>query len=670
MGKIKKSTRKFAQRNAKLKTASEHRAKPASGDSRTQRKIHAGMGRAAQKTRRASASAKARAANENVEIDDKEDKDERLAKVPKQNEALTHPFTMAGTEEEMQLDAGVEEKLLKTAKDMSSAAFLKKCVASSVEDIPNVYSYIGKVMAICGMNEPTGDIREILAELKSALLAHLSIPETRLAKRGNCVRNCSKWSHDIEKLICACIIELMKVPEKLEGPIAASFLLSVRDMMHFVGACEDLPKWVLKRALFLVANHGDQLVREAAYLVIRDLALLVPFPFVNLCTRGLYWTYVSTCTRLDKLTVTLDEVSEDKDSKMTTLVQLYETEKRMQMLSQCVIECMAIDPNSAYTCGFVYMRDLAISVSTAMTNIDDHNEWANTSDVIDANDKAKEAKRMALVRVTSWAHLSQLRLWTKALVGASGIIDDEAKIVLAPLAYPLIQVIANSMNVIDNSDSYRTAPFRLHLAELLLTIKESGCVNVGTKSGVHVSIGFALTPLLRYGSDTIVKKSSQNAKNTIHVTVKQAKSSLNALAVIPTSWMNSRDAKTAVVEAAVGLIARYVGIVGKCVSFPEETMVITHVLRQFAGGGGRWGDTNVENGGQMKSNEKNSRVVKLVQSLLSAIEKHTSTVELMRNRLQTGPRNGRLMFPNSAMPNSGVFAITKVCDDIVSKLSS
>ncbi|KNC81773.1 hypothetical protein SARC_05920 [Sphaeroforma arctica JP610] len=555
---------------------------------------------------------------------------------------------MAGTGEEMELEAEVEEHI-------------QSCATSI--PIDDQTSFVAKLASMCRTKHPT-DIESVSAEVKSLWLKELAVGEAKLLKRGNALRNCVKWSHELENTICGVIVSLMKSIEKREGADAVTMLESVRSLVHFIGACTHLPKWVLKKALGLLSSHADVEVREAAYLIIHSLALTVPFPFFTLCMRGLYWTYVSTCSMLDTCSASLDSYTAE-DTEMDTkmkLVKLYDTESRMAMLMKCCTESMAMDPNSAYTCGFVYMRDLAISVSSAMQNIDDHDEWANTADVIAANDRAKEEKRKALARVTSWAHLGQLSLWTHALVGTDNAMTPETRAVLAPLAYPLIQVIVNSMNVIDVADSYRTAPFRLHLTKLLLLIK-------GGSSGVHVSIGFALAPLVSYGSASI-KTMSSREKNSSYVSAKLVKATLGSLAVIPTTWMNSRDCKLAVLEVTLALLTQYVGVVASCVSFPEEALVITHILRQFVNGGGRFsGELNADElESELSQSDKKNRLIKMIRNFLADMEKHMTAVEVIRNRMQTGPRDSNRHIPKASVPSIGAFPIVKVCEEVVKKL--
>jgi nucleolar complex protein 2 len=103
---------------------------------------------------------------------------------------------------------------------------------------------------------------------------------------------------------------------KLKGPTSKKLLKSVLD------------RW---------SEHPDLDIKGAAFRNIREMALKVPFPFVNSCLKGVYLNYVREAKFFNPSTT-----------------------QKIEFMAECVVELYLLDPILAYQHAFVYIRQLAI----------------------------------------------------------------------------------------------------------------------------------------------------------------------------------------------------------------------------------------------------------------------------------------------------------------------
>ncbi|GLE07561.1 hypothetical protein PINS_up018119 [Pythium insidiosum] len=150
-----------------------------------------------------------------------------------------------------------------------------------------------------------------------------------------------------------------------------------------------------------------------AFVRIRDLALQMPFPFLELALKGIYITYM-------------------RNTKFTNEATL----PHHVLLGNCVVELYGLDLASSYQHAFVYIRELAITLRKTITS------------------PSPETFKAVL----NWQFFNQLRVWT-AVVCA---YPDESQ--LRPLVYPLCQLL---FAVVRLASTIRYAPMRFQCVKLL-----------------------------------------------------------------------------------------------------------------------------------------------------------------------------------------------------------
>jgi nucleolar complex protein 2 len=85
-------------------------------------------------------------------------------------------------------------------------------------------------------------------------------------------------------------------------------------------------------------------VKLAAFLRVRQMATVLPFPFLEECLKALYLAYARNC-------------------KFVTEASL----PGLTLMGNCVVELYGLDMTSSYQHAFVYIRQLALHLRSAYT---------------------------------------------------------------------------------------------------------------------------------------------------------------------------------------------------------------------------------------------------------------------------------------------------------------
>ncbi|CAH0482942.1 unnamed protein product [Peronospora belbahrii] len=208
---------------------------------------------------------------------------------------------------------------------------------------------------------------------------------------------------------CACYLL-----EQSTGQDIQTFVL--RELSHyipFVVLCPKTSRRMLKTLLKLWAKSLNANVCMLAFVRVRDLALAVPFPFLELCLKGIYVTYM-------------------RNTKFTNEVTL----PHHILMGNCVVELFGLDLSSSYQHAFVYIRELAVAVRKTITSPGPGTFKA----------------------VLNWQFFNQLRVWTAV------VCAYPAEKQLRALVYPLSQLL---LAVVRLSSTLRFAPLRFHCVKLL-----------------------------------------------------------------------------------------------------------------------------------------------------------------------------------------------------------
>ena len=204
----------------------------------------------------------------------------------------------------------------------------------------------------------------------------------------------------------------------------------------------------------LDTSEGHNAVRLQAFLRVRQLAVTQPYPLVEDCLKSSYLGYA-------------------RRAKFGTASNVSSVLPTLTFMGNCVVELYGLDYASAYQHAFVYIRQLALHLRSAMTK------------------KTPESRAV----VCCWQYVHCLKLWVAVLCascgggGGAGKLpggggpggggrDEEANL-LRSLAYPLAEVI---LGVCRLAPVAQFVPLRLHCVRLLQQLAASTGTFVPTTS--------------------------------------------------------------------------------------------------------------------------------------------------------------------------------------------
>ncbi|ETN08501.1 hypothetical protein PPTG_12274 [Phytophthora nicotianae INRA-310] len=313
---------------------------------------------------------------------------------------------------------------------------------------------------------------------------------------------------------CACYLL-----EQTTGQDIQTFVL--RELAHyipFVVPCPKTSRRMLKALLKLWAKSLNANVCMLAFVRIRDMALAVPFPFLELCLKGIYVTYM-------------------RNTKFTNEVTL----PHHILMGNCVVELFGLDLSSSYQHAFVYIRELAIAVRKTITS--------------PGPDSFKA--------VLNWQFFNQLRVWTAV------VCAYPAENQLRALVYPLSQLL---LAVVRLSSTLRFAALRFHCVKLLQQLA------LATNSFIPTSP--ALLEVLQLepfkssyrssGAKKAAKGSNPTTEVDLELSVKLAKTALDAKRV-----------HDQIIVRLFELLQRECDVYKFNVAFPEFAVPLQLTLNKF-----------------------------------------------------------------------------------------
>ena len=222
-----------------------------------------------------------------------------------------------------------------------------------------------------------------------------------------------------------------------EGKDSKQLSFVLRALGKYIPFLTPLPKiaQILLRSLTnlwsapLDSSEDYQVVRLNAFIRIRQLAITQPFPFIEECLKKTYLAYAKRAKYGTSATVT---------SVLPTLT----------FMGNCIVELYSLDFHSSYQHAFVYIRQLALHLRSAMQK------------------KTAEAFQV----VYCWQYIHCLKLWSAVLAQACKMAKDmesarssEAEL-LNSLIYPLTEVIQGVAKLVPTT---RHLPLRLHCVRFL-----------------------------------------------------------------------------------------------------------------------------------------------------------------------------------------------------------
>lgn len=192
-------------------------------------------------------------------------------------------------------------------------------------------------------------------------------------------------------------------------------------MSPFIVSYSTVTKKILKRTITLWST-ADETVRVIAFMCILRITNNNQVTYLDMVLKTMYMAYVKNCKFMSK--TTLPEVN---------------------FMRRSLTEMFTLDVNVSYQHVFLYIRQLAIHLRTAVT----------------------VHKKENIQAVYNWQFVNSIHLWANLLTVTCN------KPQLQPLIYPLIQVAVGVIKLLPTAQYY---PLRFHIVEILIELSRDTAI--------------------------------------------------------------------------------------------------------------------------------------------------------------------------------------------------
>ncbi|RIA95825.1 Noc2p family-domain-containing protein [Glomus cerebriforme] len=253
---------------------------------------------------------------------------------------------------------------------------------------------------------------------------HLNVKDSD-SKNSNSICTHRKWK-SVQTLVKSFLNSVLYILKQLTENDTLYFIIKEAEKLVPYYSC--FPKLMGQYLKVLLQHWGtaEDKVRVVAFINIRKLAITAPPPFIDLCLKGVYMTFVRCC----------------KETSIYTIPSI-------NLMSNCAVEIYGLDFKSSYQSAFRYIRQLAIHLRNSM------------------NIKSEETFNA----VYNWQYIHCIELWSKVLA----TYCDEQRVAttgqnsLQELIYPFSQVC---IGVLRLNPSAQYFPLQFHCVRALIHLMQ------------------------------------------------------------------------------------------------------------------------------------------------------------------------------------------------------
>jgi nucleolar complex protein 2 len=375
------------------------------------------------------------------------------------------------------------------------------------------------------------------------------------------LENSSKWG-DLKPILLSFFRSTLHVLLEAKEPELLTLIL--RALAKYVPLLSPFPHVASSTLKVLLqlwsapleSSEDYQVVRLNSFVRIRQLALTQPFPFIEECMKRSYHSYAS-------------RAKFGASSSMAGLPTL-------TFMGNCIVELYSLDYHSAYQHAFVYIRQLAMLLRSAMHK--------KTTD-----------------GVYCWQYLHSLKLWTAVL---SASAPEEDGTMLRSLVYPLTEVVLGTIRL---SPSPRHLPLRLQCVRLLHQLAAA--------TETFVPTAAIVLDCLDYKEWHLAPKKSQSAPRAL-----QMDASLRLPSTDKQPCLRTREQLEPAMVEIMALLSHEVELYRHSPGFPEYGVGIEQRLRKFV------------------KETREMRWKAHARGIMDAVSRYSNAAIQARSRLSEAPR--------------------------------
>ena len=345
-----------------------------------------------------------------------------------------------------------------------------------------------------------------------------------------------------------------------EAKLLQFVLSSLAKYIPYFTAYTKLAKLYLKTCVQLWCAPLDtseeyNTVRLHAFLRVRQLAITQPYPFIEDCLKLTYLSYA-------------------KRSKFGTASNVTSVLPTLTFMGNCIVELYTLDYASAYQHAFIYIRQLALHLRSAMMK------------------QTPESKSV----VCCWQYVHCLKLWVAVLCAAcgknnktsansdgedgsmsklgGGFGKDEEANLLRSLLYPMTEIIFGVCRLVPTA---LFVPLRLHCVRLLQQLAASTETFIPT-----TSLMMGILDMKEVGMKPL-RDGGKGSKNKSATTVRGLRLPL-ILKLPKENTLRTMEQLDSVLKEMFVLLNREVDMYRYSPGFPEFTFTILQRLRKVSVG--------------------------------------------------------------------------------------
>jgi len=298
------------------------------------------------------------------------------------------------------------------------------------------------------------------------------------------------------------IIQLLRVHSDVS--VLTILLRHCQVLCPYYACFPKISKMLLKRLIRMWCS-GDEHVRVLAFLCIRSLSFLAP-KLYEFIVKKLYLGFV-------------------RNSKYVNL----KTKPTITFMKNSLVEMFSYNESAAYKHGFLYIRQLAITLRNAIT----------------------VKKKDSYQSVYNWQYISALQLWSQVVCDIEGDV-------MKPLVYPVVQL---NIGVIELIPAARYYPLRFHCIESLNYLSRKADVYIPTAA-------FVLQAL--ESKEFLRKPISSEKPPDFAGVIKLSKSQLR-----------SKAFQDCTIDLALESLLEHYAVFSSSIAFPELIFPICHRLKRL-----------------------------------------------------------------------------------------